>query len=204
MIHKLVKELGNGEIVVVKFGLADECNNGSDDFVHQIDIYSTRGRKDEGKCLHKDKLYYYVTSDNTDEFAEKHFPELTPVKKLVGCDNFGLPTYPILNGMYYFEQGDKYASEHLRLTKKETNMLKDYKVISFAKYLIHLSETRYKKEVKAALDAIKMLTGEKYVIKNKVSPHLYNDINYSLVTEKDGWNVFKGTKGILTYPKIAL
>ncbi len=197
---EIAKSFALQEIIVAEYLIGDPCNNGYDQFSVSICHYHMKGRRDEDKRQFKNNTYYLISAGTSEVELNKFFPELKAIAKMNGCDIFGLPSYPIMNSMYYLETDLNYGIKYLRLTKKEAHILVNYKPISFINYLKNLINTRYKKEVQDALDLIEKLTSEKYKIKDKVSPALYNDINYVLLTEKNGWNIYKGQKNVTNYP----
>lgn len=194
MKHSITKRINEREVARVTISIDDQCNNGSDDFGYSCDLFSLDGAKGETVVNFEGKNYRDIGTNITKKFMLKHFPEVKIFHALSGCDIFGLPTYPLMDTEYHLEHNLKHAMTVLRLTEDEANNLKHYKALSLAKYLFQLTQTRYKIEVKNAIKLLEKFTGERYVIKDKVSPHLYNDLNYVLNTEKNGWNIYKGEK----------
>lgn len=194
MKYSIIKRISETEIARVTVSLADDCNNGSDDFSYACDIFDLRGNRTEVGIKFEGRTYRESSSDKSRELMLKHFAELEPIYILSGCDAKGVPLYPLMNGAHFLEREPEYVMTEFRITKAEADMLKHYKPLSLAKFWYNLTETRYKDEVKKAVKLLEKLTGEKYKPSTNVSPHLYNDLHFVLITEKEGWNIHKGEK----------
>lgn len=194
MKYSIVKKISNTEIARATITLADECNNGADCFGYTCDIFDIRGNRNEAKITFEGRIYRESGMDTSKEFMVKHFAELEPIFILNGCDIKGLPSYPLMNGEYWLENHFETAIKTFRISKDEAEMVKNFKPLSFAKFLFNLTETRYKVEVKNAITLIESLSKEKYKIKDVISKNLYNDLHYVMITEKEGWNIYKDKK----------
>lgn len=195
MKHKSVKRISPSSIAVATFGLYDDCNNGYDNFNVNVEVWATNGDRHYGSNeTFENKNYYFVEGGYYKELIAEHFPDLLPVNILSGCDSFGFPCYPVMNFIYHLKNKDfDYVQEKLRLSKAEMKDLDKFNEIAFINFLFS-KQPQYKKEVRSALAAIDKRSGSKTVIKEKISPYMYNDINYKLVTESNGWNVYKKNK----------
>lgn len=194
MKHIIIKKISPTKIARVTVSLADSCDNGLDEFGYTCDIFDIRGNRGETAITFGGHVYRETSSDNGKEFMLTHFAELEPIFTLAGCDAKGLPCYPLMNGAFWLDTDIKYAMNAFRITKKEAETIKHYKPLSLAKFWYKLTETRYKKEVNTAIELLESLTKEKYKPSTNVSAHLYNDLHYTMVTEKEGWNIHKGEK----------
>lgn len=187
-------------LAVLMVSLEDDCKNGYDVFNYVIDIYSNRRKADEPSITFHGKKYW-LNGFHGEE--DPLFPETSDIYTVKGCDRFGVPTCPIMNGGYHLQNDLPTGQKYLRLTKKEAKQFSNFKNLSLAKEIKKLIDTRYAMEAKKAIDCLEKLSGEKYKPKEFVSAELYNDIHYKLITEKEGWNVFKSRnaeKIITEYP----
>lgn len=203
-MYEILKIVSKTEIVTCEYGLYDKCGNGYDHFEIEADFWSTKGDRHYG--THKEtggKWFYYMQDFTSAELIAKYFSELMPVEKINGCDSFGIPIYPIINQMYYLTKGDESeAIKQLRITKNEAQEIKKLSVPYLAEFLIGKINGDYKTEVMAAINAIEKASGVPIAVKEAISPILFNDMHYTMVTEKKGWNVYKGMNPKPTeYPK---
>lgn len=187
-----VIQISDTEIAEIKAGIKDECGNGYEVFYYDVNTFSREVRRGERTITRGGKKYYDNGTDKSEEFMLKHCPKLENVYHLAGCDSFGVMVYPIMNGQSFLKGNLDYAIKVLRITPVEARELKKYNDKAYAEFILKLINTRYKEEVDKAIDELEKLSGKKYTRKEIVSPQLYNDIHYRLVTEKDGWNVYKG------------
>ncbi|MES2515931.1 MAG: hypothetical protein V4580_17390 [Bacteroidota bacterium] len=192
MFATLEKQINDNEVLRVRVSL-DNTMNGYDEFCVTGDIYSRKGNRSESKIVHGKFTYWYYTNSGTEDIL-KHFPKLAPLVKLHDCDVFGMPSYPIVNQMHYFKENDLETPQRLlRLTDDEVKKMSKMKILPFIVKLKELSETRYKDEVKEAIETLETLSGQKYIQKDFISPRLYNDISYSLVDDSQ-WNIYKAQR----------
>lgn len=98
---KTYKENGHTYRIRVKVRLDDETNNGYEDFSVTGDIFkvSRNGREtwQSGGCIHEE--------------ISKHFPQLREFVRLHLCDYRGVPPYPVENGFYHIQNGNRKAVE---------------------------------------------------------------------------------------------
>jgi hypothetical protein len=191
MKHVIIKRITSNEIARVTVTLADKCHNGYDNFSYACDLFALNGDKKECGITFERRMYREHGTDNTKEFMLKYFAELNAIFILSNCDIKGLPCYPLMNGAYYLENNPEYAKKSFRLTTDEVKNLQNFKPLSLAKYLHNLTKTRYKFEVKTAINLLESLTNQKYITTDVVSPYLYNDLHYVLIDKKKGWNIYK-------------
>lgn len=200
--YSITKKISNNTIVTVKFGIYDDCQNGYNKFEFNCILWATNGDRNYGiNEYHENKSYYFVEDITTPENIVKYFPQLITVFKLRGCDSFGVETYPLLNGSYHLVKNINYAPKFYRISKSLTNKIAKYNNKLLADFVLNLTHTTYKKDVDKAIKEIESASGEKYYRQENVSPMLYNDIHYTFITDKKGWNVFKGNSDkIKRYP----
>lgn len=187
------------EYAIATVSLSDECNNGYDSFGYCCDVYHRKGHRCEDKIKKGGKSYWLTSIDNSKELMSKHFSQLLPVRKLSGCDVFGVTDYPMLNGMYHLEEDINKGAEYLRISLKQAKELVKLKPLAYFEYIKTLIAGQYKIESSTAIALIEKLSGQSYTVKDKVSPTLYNDIHYTLVTKEKGWNVYKNSNSINEY-----
>lgn len=188
-----VTKLINNELIVVTVELNDTCNNGYDEFSLSQDVYSRNGKRNEPKKKYGKYTYYLDGFGGCDkDLIERHFSELLPFYGL-HCDRFGMPSYPIMNTLYYLnnEEEFKFGCEYIGVTEEIGHEIKKYNNFHFGEFLKnHIEEVR-KPKIDEAIKLLEKLTNCKYVEKTKISPQLFNDLHYTLISDKKGWNVFK-------------
>ncbi len=201
MKHTLIKRTSGNSIAVATFGLFDDCNNGYNNFSVNVEEWATSGDRSYGSHVdYENKRHYFVDGGYSPDLVKKHFPELSPILPVQSCDSFGFPCYPIMNYMYHLEQGNtKPLIEDLRMTDKECEAAKSLHKSAFID-LLFKKGSQYKKEVNEAIKSIEKAANTKVEIEDFVSPYMYNDIHYTMITEKEGWNIYKGKKP-KSYPK---
>lgn len=150
----------NGENLVIKIRLNDECKNGHQDFAITADLYSGSGRSDRsmisGGCIHDEIL--------------KSAPQFKMFIDLHLCDFDGVPTYAIENGFYHMTNGfnnlkgktqKQYFCDYYRVSETQYNTLITAKEQDYFGFL--LSElgilSQWKKEAKKAIKTLEELTG---------------------------------------------
>lgn len=145
--------------MVTTVSLDDECRNNIYRWGIYADIY-WRG---------KNGIYKkYATGACYDEI-EKYCPELKKFILLCDCDHYGVPMYPVANGMYYVKNGDKSeAIKYLRISDKEYFKLSEavdaddglyFKYLLFALGIVD----RWKHESNELLVELENLCGKKWV-----------------------------------------
>jgi len=119
----------NGENLVIKIRLNDECKNGHQDFAITADLYNGSGRGDRNMvscgCLHDEIL--------------KHAPQFKTFVKLHLADCSGVPMYAVENGFYHMQNGfnDKSKDhktefgDYYRITPFQYDELKKAKSASY-------------------------------------------------------------------------
>jgi hypothetical protein len=204
MKHELIKQVDNNTIVTVEYGIYDKCGNGYDHFEFDCDKWGINGdRKYSNHINHNGKNYYFLDDINSREEITEFFPELINVFLLAGKDVYGIDSYPLLNGKHYLQTDINYAAKYYGISLKEAKAISKYNDKALIEYILNLIDTVYKKQVLAAIKEVEATTGLKYKVIDLVSPTLYNDIHYTCVTDKGGWNVYKGNQSkIKAYPKI--
>lgn len=196
MKTKRTKRISPSEIIEAEVNIGDPCSNGYDVINCSYSIYSKEGSRRESKIKFEDKTYWMISFGSGSETILKHFPELAPVVKVNGCDLFGFRGYPIMNTLYHCQNTPETAGEYHNLNEQEVSHIADLNELAVAKFMYKLSQKRYMKDVKKAVELIETLVGEKYTQKEHISHKLENDIVYcclSQVPKKErGWNLLKG------------
>jgi len=182
----------NGENLVVKIRLNDECKNGHQDFAITADLYKGKGRTERsylaGGCLH----------DEINKFA----PKFKQFVKLHLSDCEGVPMHAVANGFYHMREGfnDKTKNQKTEfcnyyriapLQYDELKKAKDEKYFGFL--LVQLGIlTQWKNEAEEAIKMLEQLTENEFLndsvksqfslnsedleaVKNKVSDGFYTD-----------------------------
>jgi hypothetical protein len=202
MKHTRIFEIDSDTILEITVSLADTCGNGYSVFNVSCNYY-VRRRSSIGDSImnYKGRNYVYDSCGVDISDITKYWVEILPILKLGGCDVFGLPSYPIMNGLYWINHNLDYAVETFRLSVGEGLIVSKFKRLSWTSYIVNNLLPRYEAEVTEAIGILEGLCGVKYVKVDMVSPVLYNDMNYCYVTEKKGWNVYKGNADkIKEYP----
>lgn len=127
---KTYKEDGHTYRIRAEVRLDDECKNGHEDFSVTGDIYKVHANGREtwqsGCCIHEE--------------ISKHFPQLREFVRLHLCDYRGVPSYPVENGFYHIQNGNRKAVEKLLYcctseTVDEAMTLKDKDKLFFKSWL---------------------------------------------------------------------
>jgi hypothetical protein len=106
----------NGEQLVIKIRLGDDCKNGHQGFSVTGDLYSGAGRGDKslisGGCIHEDIL---LERPQYKRFVDLHL-----------CDYYGVHMHAVANGYYHLKSNpmttEKFC-EYYRVTEAEYNAL---------------------------------------------------------------------------------
>jgi len=202
--NELIKQVDSNTVVTVKYGIYDDCGNGYNHFEFDCDLWGINGDRQYGEHKeYKGKRYYFVEDVMSLDEVKLYYPELVNVFLMKQKDSYGLGTYPILNGKYYLKTDIKHAAKFYGITLKEAKEISLYNDKALTEFILNRVIPNYKDSVNKAIAEIEATTGQKYTSTEKVSPVLYNDIHYTFVTEKEGWNVYKGNASKITkYPKI--
>lgn len=154
----------NGENLVIKIRLNDECKNGHQDFAITADLYTGSGRGDRNMiscgCLHDEIL--------------KHAPQFKMFVDLHLCDYDGVPTYAVGNGFYHITKGferlngktqKQYFCDYYRVSPAQYDILITAKEQDYFGFL--LSDlgilAQWKKEAKKAIKELEKLTGVSFL-----------------------------------------
>lgn len=152
----------NGENLIIKIRLNDECKNGHQDFAITGDLYKGTGRGDRsflaGGCIH-------------DEIA-KFAPQFKKFIPLHLCDFNGVPMHATANGFYHMREGfnDKSKDhktqfcEYYRVTPAQYDELKKAKDQNYYGFLLVQLNilTQWKAEAQEAIQTLESLTGDTF------------------------------------------
>jgi hypothetical protein len=168
----------NGEQLVIKIRLNDECKNGHQDFSITGDLYEGSGRDDRsfisGGCIHEEIL--------------QDCPEYKLFIDLHLCDYNGIPMHAVANGYYHLSQGEmtkeKYC-EYYRITSDIYYQLKDSPdQLHFGYMLKKLGVLDiWKAEALEGISILESLTGEKFLNDSKRSQYSMTEDELKRVEE---------------------
>lgn len=203
MKHIEYKQIGN-EVVRVTITLKNE-SNGYNEFSLSIDRFD-RHRSSEPKIQFNKNVWWLHSCGCGDDSFEELFPHLSIFKTLDDKDLFGMPSYPIMNTMYYlnndsFETGCK----NISVSAEVGNQIKLYTEFHFGEFLKkHIDEVT-KPLADKGIKLLEELTGDKFTHNETISGQLFNDLHYTLISDKKGWNIYKDVenKTELTYNHIS-
>jgi hypothetical protein len=154
----------NGENLVIKIRLNDECKNGHQYFSITADLYTGSGRSDRNiiscGCLHDEIL--------------KSAPQFKMFVDLHLCDYDGVPTYAVANGFYHMTKGfdrlegktqKQYFCDYYRVSTAQYDILMTAKEQDYFGFLlVELGIlSQWKKEAKKAIKELELLTGVSFV-----------------------------------------
>jgi hypothetical protein len=174
----------NGENLIVKIRLNDECKNGHQDFAITADLYKGKGRSETSLiscgCLHDEILKY---APKYKKFVDLHL-----------CDYDGVPMYAVSNGLYHMKEGfndDKGSHEetfcnYYRITPKQYEELKKAKEKAYFGFLlVKLGITeQWKKEAKDAIKTLENLTGDTFINDSAKSQFEFTKEDLNLIEDK--------------------
>jgi len=166
--HTINTKDSEGNTMIIKIRLNDECKNGHQDFSITGSIYEKGKPMSDryhiaGGCIHDDIL--------------KSHPELKIFVNLHLCDYEGIPMYAVENGYYHLTNGfnntkpdaanfkDEFC-EYYRIAGKQFNELKTAKnQLQYALKLQSLNILQqWKHEATAAIDTLQTMTGKIFVV----------------------------------------
>lgn len=174
----------NGENLIIKIRLNDECKNGHQDFAITGELYKGSGRSDRNMisagCIHDEIL--------------KAAPEFEPFVKLHLCDYNGVPMHAIANGHYHMKNGfnDKTVDhkekfcEYYRVTPEQYDTLKGAKDQNYFGFLLVKLGVldQWKAEAQAAIKTLESLTGDEFINDSEKSNFQMNTEMIDLIEEK--------------------
>lgn len=162
-----------GNQLIIKIRLNDECKNGHQDFSIGGDIYQKgKPRTDRyflsGGCIHEEIL--------------QARPDLKIFVDLHLCDYLGIPTHPVANGFYHLTNGfnktpitsDKFRAkycDYYRISGNQFDVLKQSKnKIQYYNNLIKLNILeQWKKQADKAIELLEQMSGQEFLIDSKRS-----------------------------------
>jgi len=191
---KITTKDQDGNTLIVKIRLNDECKNGHQDFAITGDIYTkdkpmTDRYCIKGGCIHEDIL--------------KARPDLKIFVNLHLCDFDGIPMHPTANGFYFLTNGfnntpiesPNFRAEYCdyyRITGNQFDVLKKSKnQIQFYLNLVKLSILdQWKAEAKKAIYLLEEMTGKQFLNDSKRSQLIAptpQEIAEELERQKNGY-----------------
>lgn len=168
----------NGEQLVVKIRLNDECKNGHQDFAITATLYSGAGRSDRsymsGGCIHEEII--------------KDFPEAKLFIDLHLCDYNGVPMHAVANGYYHLKQGKMSMErfcEYYRVTSDIYDELKDSPDQHYFGYMLKKLGVLdiWKAQALEGIATLEEWTGEKFLNDSKKSQYSMTEEELKRVEE---------------------
>lgn len=203
MKHIEFKRIDN-EVIRATVTLEKDMN-GYSEFSINVDWFD-RQRSRESKIQFENKVWWNHSSGCDIEFFDKHFPHLSIFSQMNGRDIFGMPSYPIMNTMTFLNEEKWFETgcKKINVSAEVGNQIKMYTQFHFGEFLKkHIDEVT-KPLADKAIKLLEELTGKKYVSNETISAQLFNDLHYTLISDKKGWNIYKDIedKTELTYNHI--
>lgn len=173
LTHKIETLDKEGNQMIIKIRLNDECKNGHQDFAITANIYEKgKPRTDRyfiaGGCCHDEIL---TARPDLKIFVELHL-----------CDYLGIPMHPTANGFYHLTNGFNATApdsenfrakfcEYYRITGNQFDVLKTSKnEIQYYLNLVKLSVLeQWKAQADKAIKLLEKMTGTEFLIDSKRS-----------------------------------
>lgn len=161
----------DGNTMLIKISLNDECKNGHQDFSITADIWQKEKPKIDrywimGGCCHDEIL---ATNPHLKIFVDLHL-----------CDYKGIPMYAIENGLYHLKEGFNNTKpesenfktefcEYYRVTPDQFDSLKTSEnKVQYATKLIALGVLKqWETQANEAISILEEMTGTKFLVDSK-------------------------------------
>lgn len=194
LTHTIYTKSKDGDNLIIKIRLNDECKNGHQDFAITGDIY----QKDKPKI---DKYHLSGGCIHDEILAAR--PDLKIFVDLHLCDYKGIPMHPIANGLYFLKEGfnncnpndTKFAQEYCdyyRITLDQYNVLKESK--NKIQYYLNLKRLKildqWEKQANEAIKLLENMTGHTFVVdsvRTQLIEPSKKEIQQELRRQKNGY-----------------
>jgi hypothetical protein len=163
--------------LVITIRIHDDCKNGHNDLAITADAYNKNGSWQAGGCLH-------------DEIMELA-PELEPFIEAHNRSDLGVPTYPLVNGLYFMyskeqaanhlwidiEEMDNFKNEWTEFFTKEKDIKNRY--YCFNEFLKSKGiYEMWKTKMQKVIGQLEEMTGQKYVRPENQVDQIEKDLKY--------------------------